>query len=245
MPATMPAFFRRCAAAACLWLAGQGTVLAELPQGPAAPPDGIRDDARAMSPEARQALVAEMKAFEEKTGIKVVVDTNTYLEQNVGTLERCRALLDHWIGARPGVVFCLNRSVKPVPFIMFSPVLLERYPDPDLSQAAGETTDAMTKVSSPENRMPVGVRVMMARLKVLEKAAHRRAQLFHRRDLEMIAGFGGFLIVAGAVTLVIVRKRRKVEDDEAIQYHFPDAEVAQRFGAPSGGGVVVEVSYRR
>jgi len=240
----LPALLRCCVAAACLGLAGQAPVQGAAVQVPPPPADGIRDDARAMSPEARQELAAEMKVFEEKTGIKVVVDTNTYLEQNVGTLDRCRALQDQWIGPRPGVVFCLNRSVKPVPFITFSPALSERYPEPDLSQAAGETTDAMTKVSSPENRMPVGVRVMMARLQVLEKAAHRRSQLFHRRDLQMIAGFGAFLIVAGAITLVIVRKRRKVDDDEAIQHHFPEVDVAQRFGAPSGGGVVVEISCR-
>lgn len=242
---TMPAFLRCCATAACLFgLAGQVTLQAAPLQVPPPPADGIRDDARAMSPDARQALAAEMKAFEDKTGIKVVVDTNTYLEQNVGTLDRCRALQESWIGRRPGVVFCLNRSVKPVPFMTFSAALSERYPEPDLSQAAGETTDAMAKVSAPENRVPVGVRVMMDRLRVLEKAAHQRAQLFHRRDLEMIIGFASFLLVVGVITLVIVRRRRKVEEDEAIRHHFPDVDVAQRFAAPSGGGVVVEVSYK-
>ena len=198
-----------------------------------------------MTTEARQKLAEEMKAFEGRTGIVIVVDTNTYLEQNVSTTDRCRALLESWVGKRPGVVFCLNRTVKPVPFILFSQELSEHYPEPDLSQAAGETIEAMGKVSAPENRLPVGVRVLMGRLRALEKAAHRRRQLFHRRDLEMMAGFGAFLLVAGVITLVVVRRRNRAEEAEAVQHHFPDVEVAQRFAAPSGGGVVVEISYKR
>ena len=85
----------------------------------------------------------------------------------------------------------------------------------------------------------------MGRLRALEKAAHRRSQLFHRRDLEMMAGFGAFLLVAGVITLVVVRQRNRAEEAEAVQHHFPDVEVSQRFAAPSGGGVVVEISYKR
>lgn len=240
----MPAFFRCCIAAACLLLAGRDGALAVAVSLPPAPANGIRDDARAMSAEARDALALEMKAFEQRTGIVIVIDTNTYLDQNVSTMDRCHALLDGWVGRRPGVVFCLNRSVKPVPFIVFSPLLSGRYPEPDLSQAAGETTEAMADGSAPENRVPVGVRVMMGRLTILEKDASRRSQLFHRRDLEMMAGFGGFLTVACLITFVLVRRRRGVEDAEAVQHHFPDVEVTQRFAAPSGGGVVVEISYK-
>ncbi|MDB6117471.1 MAG: hypothetical protein JWO08_1252 [Verrucomicrobiaceae bacterium] len=246
MPPTKPVFTCcQVVAFTCLWLVLQGYGMAAGITVPTMPRDGIRDDARAMTGEAREALAAEMKLFEQRTGIVIVIDTNTYLEQNVGTMDRCRALLDNWIGERPGVVFCMNRSVKPVPFLAFSRALSERYPEPDLSQAAGETTDAMANMSSPENRVPVGVRVMMERLRSLEKAASRRSQLFHHRDLLMMGGFSAFLLLAGAVTVLVVRHRHKVEDAEAVQHHFPDVEVAQRFAAPSGGGVVVEMDYKR
>lgn len=210
---------------------------------PPAPADGIRDDARVMSAEGRGDLAAEMRKFEQRTGISIMVDTNTYLEANLSLATRCRLLLDQWLGGRPGAVFCVNRTLGPDAYIVFSQKLFERYPEPDLTQAAGETKAAMAKVSAPENRLPVGVRVLMGRLDALEKAAARRGALFHRRDLEMMAGFAGFLLAAGAVTALIVRQRHRVEQRDAVKHHFPDVEVAQRLGAPSGGGVVAEVGY--
>jgi hypothetical protein len=133
--------------------------------------------------------------------------------------------------------------VKPVPFVVFSQELFERYPEPDISQAAGETTEAMAKVGAPENRIPVGVRVMMGRLSAMEKAKHRREAPFQRRELEMIAGFAGFLAIGGFITWLIVRRRVRMEDIDSVKHHFPEVEVAPRLGAPSGGGVVAEVSY--
>lgn len=229
-------------AAFCLFMAAGQGLHGALPPKPA---DGIRDDARAMTAEAHQALAEEIRAFEKRTGMVIVIDTNTFLEQGVTSGERCRALVAEWIGKKPGVVFCLNRGAKPVPFIVYSAELFDRYPEPDLTQAAGETTEAMAKVATPENRLPVGVRVMMGRLTALEKTAARRNHMFLRRELEMMAGFCGFLLVAGAITWVIVRYRGRHEQAAAVQHRFPDVEVAQRFGAPSGGGIVAEVTYVR
>lgn len=239
MPRMPSAFLRLCLAV----LAGTGALQAFTI--PPAPPNGIRDDARVMTEEGRAALAAEIKKFEQRTGIVVVVDTNTYLEQGLSIATRCRLLLDQWVGQRPGVVFCVNRTSGPDAFIVFSQKLFERYPEPDLTQAAGETREEMAKRLAPENRLPVGVRVMMGRLDALEKAAARRHQLFHRRDLEMMAGFAAVLMLSGLVTALIVRQRHKAEAADAIKHHFPDVDVAQRLGAPSGGGVVVEISYTR
>ncbi len=243
MPLMPSAFIRTCLAALALLLAGAGGLAAFTV--PELPSDGIRDDARAMTAADRAALAVEIKKFEQRTGIVVVVDTNTYLEAGLSVATRCRLLLDRWVGARPGAVFCMNRTTGPDAFIVFSQKLFERYPEPDLTQAAGETKEAMAKVSAPEIRLPVGVRVLMGRLDALEKAAARRNQLFHRRDLEMMAGFAALLLAAGLVTALIVRQRHKQEASDAIKHHFPDVEVAQRLGAPSGGGVVVEITYTR
>ena len=236
-------FIRCCLAAIGIaFMGGMSVRAAALPPMPS---DGIRDDARAMTPEAHRALAEEINAFQKRTGIIVVVDTNSFLEQGNSTGERCHALLAEWVKDRPGVVFCLNRSVKPVPYIVFSSRVFERYLETDLSQAAGEVTEAMNKVTAPENRIPVGVRVLMGRLATLEKSSVRRNQLFHRREMEMIAVFVGFLLVAGLITLVAVRWRRRLDAAEAIKHYFPDVEMAQRFGAPSGGGTIVELGYVR
>ena len=212
---------------------------------PPMPADGINDDAHAISVEQRRTLAEEMKAFQQRTGVVVVIDVISFLPNGETTNERCRALVNSWIGHRPGVVFCLNRSVNPVPFIMYSQELFERYPEPDLSQAAGETTDAMSKITAPENRLPVGAKVMMGRLNSFEKSRLKRQQMFHRREWEMMAGFAVFMVAGGGLAWLIIRARSRHDRAKAVKHYFPDAEVAQRFGAPAGGGIVAEVSYIR
>ncbi len=234
---------RRLFAAAFVLLAGM--LEGQTPPIPPAPADGIRDDARAMTIEGRKSVAAEMQKFEHRTGIALFVDTNTYLEGDQTAMDRSRALIAGWIGHRPGLVFCLNRGARPVPLIFFSKELSERYPEPDLSLAAAETMESMARVSAPENRLPVGVRVMMNRLRALESANASRNRLFHRHDIEMMAGFGALLFVTGLIALLIIRFHHKEEAIEAVKHQFPDVEVSQRFSAPGGGGVIVEVSYRR
>ncbi len=194
-----------------------------------------------MLEDAHASLAAEMRQFEEKTGLLVFVDTNTYLEQGTKAVDRARALAGAWIGERPGIIFCLNRSAGSVPFMFFSPELTKRYPEPDLSRSANETAAAMDRVSAPENRLPVGVRVMMNRLRALEADRVSRNRLFHRRDLEMMAVFGCVALAFGLLAGILIRMNHRREALDAVQHHFPEVEVGQRFSAPCGGGVIVEV----
>lgn len=66
-----------------------------------------------------------------------------------------------------------------------------------------------------------------------------------RRDAFIAAAFAAVVLLGGLIAWFISRRLRQREFERAVQHSFPDVEVSQRFGANCGGGVIVEIAFRK
>lgn len=212
---------------------------------PPSPADGIRDDARVFPVEARAVLSAEMQAFTSASGIRLFIDTNTYLEADVNPGERCRQLVRAWCGEEPGVVICVDRASKPMHAIQISPALWARSSELEIMPALLAAAEQIGRSQVSAEGLTEGARTLMKRLTRLEKLARARERVLDHSDKLLASAFGASLAVGGLVAWLLSRRMRRHEIAQAVQHTFPDVEVGQRFGAPNGGGVVVEVSFRK
>ena len=90
-----------------------------------------------------------------------------------------------------------------------------------------------------------GMKALMDGLKRVESVARQREQFMSRQDLVIAAVFGIALVFGTGLIWLVVRQLRSREATLAKQHHLPDVDVGQRFGAPNGGGVLVEIGYRK
>ena len=214
---------------------------------PVAPADGLRDDAHVFSSETQAALAKEREQFGRQTGLRLFVDTNTYLDGTLSGGERARALLRAWSGDPPqrSVIVCVDRSSRGLPVLHVSADLWQRYNEPQLITVLRSVAEPMGRDKVTEESIVTGLRLLMKELTRLENVARQRGDVFQSSDLLFAGVFTGALFIGGFVIMLIARRLGQGEEERAVQHHFPDVAVGQRFGAPCGGGVVVEAQYRR
>jgi len=223
------------------------TVAAVAAALPVAPADGLRDDAHVFSSETQTALVQERAAFAQQTSIQLFIDTNTYLDGTMSAGERARALLRAWSGDPPqrSLIVCVDRSSRGLPVLHVSADLWQRYSEPQLITVLSDVAEQMGRDKVTEESITSGLRLLMKELTRLENLARQRGNAFQRSELLFAGIFTGCLFIGGFVVMLIARRLSQSEEHRAVQHYLPDVEVGQRFGAPCGGGVVVEVRYRR
>ena len=214
---------------------------------PLAPVDGLRDDAHVFSNETQAALLQERTQFVQQTGLRLFIDTNTYLDGSMTAGERARALLRAWSGDPPqrSVMVCVDRSSRGLPVLHVSADLWQRYNEPQLITVLREVAEQMGRDKVTEESITRGLRLLMKELSRLETLARQRGSAFQSNDLLFAGIFTGCLFIGSFVIMLMARRLGQSEEHRAVQHYFPDVEVGQRFGAPCGGGVVVEVRYRR
>lgn len=221
-----------------------GLALAAAPALPPVPADGIRDDARVFATETKAALVRDMQDFHTATGVRLFIDTNTYLEGDINPGERCRQLVKAWCGGDPGAVICVDRASKPMHAIQISPALWERSSELEVMPAMMAAAELIGRSQVNSDGLAEGARTLMKRLTKLEKLARSRERVMDHSDQLLAGAFAGCLAVGGLAAWLLTRWLRRYEKEQAVEHTFPDVDVGQRFGAPNGGGVVVEISYR-
>jgi len=212
---------------------------------PPAPVDGIRDDARVFPAGTRAALVQEMQAFTAETGLRLFIDTNTYLDGDSNPGDRARRLIKAWCGDAPGAVICVDRASKPMYAIQLSPALWQRTSELEMMPAIQAASEQIGRLQLTEEGLAGGARVFMQHLARLDKLATSRERLLGRPEVMLAAAFGGCLLAGGLIAWLLTRWLRRYETEQAVQHVFPDVDVGQRFGAPNGGGVVVEMSFKK
>ena len=87
------------------------------------------------------------------------------------------------------------------------------------------------------------LRIVLQRLTELHALAERRAVPMEERDWQLA---GTLLAALLLLALVGHGWLRRVDVDELSDLEpleLPEVEVGQRFGAPAGGGVLVEIQY--
>lgn len=212
---------------------------------PPAPADGVRDDARIFGDESRRVLVVQMEEFRKDTGFRLFIDTNTYIELPDNTNDRARTLLKAWGGDSPSAVVCIDRASQSLPTIVASDAIWQRTTTLELMTAIRASAEEMGSRPITEAEAMSGMKALMDGLRRVESVARQREQLMSRQDLIIAGIFGVALALGTGLIWLVVRLLRSREATLAKQHHFPDVEVGQRFGAPNGGGVLVEISYRK
>lgn len=212
---------------------------------PMKPVDGIRDDGRVFSTETKQALVRELAGFTSATGIRLFIETNTYLDGTQSAGERARALLRAWSDGSKAAVVCVDRAARGLPVLHVSADLWQRYSEPALITALRRAADEMGRSKVTEESIASGVRLLMNELTKLESLAQQRNRTMQSSDLPLAGAFAGCLIIGSFIIMLLARRLGQKESQGAVQHVLPEVEVGQRFGAPCGGGVLVEVQYRR
>ena len=212
---------------------------------PPAPADGVRDDARIFGDESRRVLGVQMEEFRKDTGFRLFIDTNTYIELPDNTNDRARSLLKAWSDESSSVVVCIDRASQALPTIVASDAIWQRTTTLELMTAIRASAEEMGSRPITEAEAMDGMKALMDGLRRVESVARQRERFMSRQDLVIAGVFGIALVFGTGLIWLVVRQLRSREAILAKQHHFPDVEVGQRFGAPNGGGVMVEISYRK
>jgi hypothetical protein len=212
---------------------------------PTAPADGIRDDARVFGDLTRTELVKEMTTLQSETGVRLFIDTNTYLDSGTTTTDRCRALLNEWGKDVPAVVICLDRSSSAPPTVQISGSLWTQYGTLEIMKAQRNAVGKMEASPVTGEHVAAGARSLITDITKYAKTLRARDRVLNRRDTLLAGAFGAALLLGGGLLWLLVRFLGRHETQQAVQHTFPDVEVGQRFGAPCGGGVIVEIAFRK
>lgn len=206
---------------------------------PAAPAGLVLDEARAMSDKSKAALTDELRQFRETTGCTLYVISTTFLSGK-SVRDYANALSDAWIPSGQGIVLAYDRAsdahaVSPTQNIW------QTYPTPSLVEAFREAgAYVQDKNTSLEKRLLDGSRLLMKRINEAEEQRQLHNQLLPGQELWAALVFFAVLLAGALVCRLIIAALRRRDAANGIRYFFPQAEVATRFGAPYGGGVIAE-----
>ena len=214
-----------------------------------APADLIHDDSRVFDAEIHARLAAELRDFEQRTGVLVYVETLTFIDGGVTAQMRCKQLMDAWLPGRRGMVLCYNRAERALPEFGFSTALQQQVSAMALAKVGESAAAAMQGVADTRERLLAGLHAVLAEISKLPQLSAspgtgQDGRMFSREDGMLAAAFAGVLALGALVGWLLVRWQRAQEHVTDVQFFFPEAEVGQRFGASCGGGVMAEISLR-
>ena len=207
---------------------------------PAAPTGLVLDEARAMPDASKAALADELRRFRESTGCTLYVVSTTFLSGKT-IRDHANMLSGLWVPTGKGIILAYDRATDSHA-IAPSQAMWETYPTPALVEAFREAGSLLQAKDVPlEKRIIGGSGQLTKRITEAEQQRRLHSQLLPGHDLWAALVFFG-LLVAGAIACgLIVSRLQKRDAANAIRYFFPQADVAMRFGAPYGGGVIAEV----
>ncbi len=234
---------RRALAAALGWICVLMPASAPAAKAPA-PAAFILDESRALPEQSQAALSSALLRFREATGCGVFVVTTTFLSGE-SVRDHATALADSWMSEGRGVVLAYDRATD-AHAITPTQSMWKTYPTPALVEAFREAGGVMQDKTQPlERRLIESTGVLMTRITRAEEERRLHGQLLPGHDLWAALVFL-LLLVAGALGCgLMLAHLRKRDASNAIRYFFPQADAAMRFGAPYGGGVIVEAGINR
>jgi hypothetical protein len=223
-------------ATSAMW---QVSVAADEASLPAAPAGFVLDGARAMSDEAKTALTDELRQFRETTGCTLYVISTTFLSGK-SVRDHATGLSDAWIPSGRGIVLAYDRA-SDAHAVAPTQTMWQTYPTPSLVEAFREAGSfVQDKDTSLEKRLIGGSRLLMKRINEAEEQRRLHNQLLPGHELWAALVFFALLLAGALICRFIIAALRRRDAANGIRYFFPQAEVAMRFGAPYGGGVIAE-----
>ncbi|MEN3941525.1 hypothetical protein WJU23_09550 [Prosthecobacter sp. SYSU 5D2] len=210
---------------------------------PPAPADGLRDDTRALSPEVRARLAQDIATCRTALDADIWFTAGTFLKSGQSIRLQARTLRQHWSpGGRDAILVAYDRS-SDTHGLSLSPGIWERYPSAEITTLIQRSMATMAEKNQPlEIRLSRMLGQMLQNLQTLEKQRHQSALTLSRHHLRLAQTFAIGLGGGGLFLALLGFLSRRQDVQAAWQSYFPSAHVGIRFGAPHGGGVIVEKS---
>jgi cytochrome bd-type quinol oxidase subunit 1 len=214
---------------------------------PPAPANGILDLAEVFQTEGRKALEDKIKQFRSQENFQIYVDTHTFIF-NEDANQRAERLSRQWLVGRQGAVIVYDKGstgssavmgmawrqddARELPPRTVKGILLSA------KAASEEKADAQ-----PSERLQAAVAELMAGYSRVRPLIDEHHQAMRRSQWKILACVLGIMLLALAILSFTQRFQKKLAQKDAESYLFPHAEIASRYGAPYGGGVVVQLHY--
>ena len=183
----------------------------------------------------------------KRRAARLYVVSTTFLSGK-SVRDYANALSDAWIPSGQGIVLAYDRA-SDAHAIAPTQNMWQTYPTPSLVEAFREAGSfVQDKDTSLEKRLIDGSRLLMKRINEAEEQRRLHNQLLPGQELWAALVF--FALAPGRRICLRFDHRGicgRRDAANGIRYFFPQAEVAMRFGAPYGGGVIAEsrISQRR
>lgn len=132
---------------------------------PSAPADGISDAARIIGDQDRAALTQAIASLQKDTGVRLFIETNSYLGETVNLGERTRDLIREWGQGQPSAVICVDRSSTAPPSIQFSEAVWARYNTLDVVNTLRTAVSEMIELPVNSTELAKGVNQLVTGLK--------------------------------------------------------------------------------
>jgi uncharacterized membrane protein YgcG len=208
---------------------------------PPAPADGLHDDTRALTPEVRAQLAQDIATCQAALDADFWFSAGTFLKSGQSIRLQTRTLRQQWSpGNRDAILVAYDRS-SDSHGLSLSPGIWERYPSAEITTLIQRSMATMADKTQPlEIRISRMLTQMLQKLQTLEKQRHQAAHTLSRHHVRLAQAFAIGLAAAALIFLLLGTLSRRRDVQAAWQSFFPSVHVGIRFGAPHGGGVIVE-----
>lgn len=215
---------------------------------PEAPKDGILDAAEVFQPEKRQALATKLGAFRESHRFHVYISTYTFVYGEDAN-QRAERLGGKWLKGKQGAVIVLDRGgAENSPVVGMNWVCHdENHKLPyqtiiNLMLHAKRQAEAQP-ANQPEERLRVAAEEIMSSYTRLHAEQQEALNASGVGQLKILGGVVALMFLCLGILMLAQRFQRKAAIAEEECYLFPQVEVGTRYGAPFGGGLVVQMHH--
>ena len=214
---------------------------------PPAPKDGIMDNAEIFNPEQHKALAAKIGTCLKSDDFHVFVATYTFV---YGEEARQRAwrLGKKWLEGKQGAVVVFDKGGGGT-----SPAIGMIWQQDDQRSLQNRTIQGILEAASeaankgatgkPTDQVNAAVEEIISgfgRVRPILEAARRATR---NRQYMILGGVLGTMFLSLGVLTLVRRLQARASKRNSESYLFPHVEIAPRYDAPFGGGVVVQMHY--
>ncbi len=213
-----------------------------------APVDGVHDFAELFPTEVKQPLIAKILEYRQREKFTIYLVTYLYLAGDESAQNRADRLQPKWLGDKPGAVIVYSQGSTGTD----SPLGMTCQQDPEcalpkttvlgLMNSARAAAFASSEAKPAERLVAATTELMSgyARVRPIIEEHHRQLRIV---QYKIVGGVLAFMFASLGILSWTQRFQKKLAIKDAEAYLFPHADIAARYGAPYGGGVVVQMHY--
>lgn len=216
---------------------------------PTAPKDGILDNAEVFTPAQRRELVAKIAQFARSDDFHIFVATYTFV---YGEEARQRAwrLGQKWLEGKQGAVVVFDKGgggTSPAVGLIWQQDDQRALQDRTIQGilAAASSAASAQPTEAPAKQISAAVQELVAGYGRVRPVLEEGRRAARTRQYIILGGVLGVMFFSLLILGLVRRFQRRAEKRNAESYLFPHVEIAPRYDAPFGGGVVVQMHYGR